>query len=125
MKTSKEEDTQDQQAYKERVVGEGEGLKWKGGQAPTDFCSWMICSHGHKWWPELAIGGCPGCKAPLLAIKMALCPFCNEPPEEIELRVDLTTQTIGIPAACQGQEGKGEIFKISLLQGQEGEGKEK
>lgn len=69
-------------------------------------CASFICGSGHIWPLTLQVAGCPGCQGPTLAIEAQLCPICNEPFSEAEVRIDITTSLIGIPATCRSQAGR-------------------
>lgn len=78
------------------------------------FCSWASCSNGHQWMPELAISKCPGCKSPIVAIKMVNCPICNEPAAQHGLRAEHVTTGGWIGKACQGQPSLGETSYMAI-----------
>lgn len=69
-------------------------------------CAAFTCPSGHIWPLTLQVAGCPGCQGPTLAIEAQLCPVCNEPFANAQVRLDITTTLIGIPAICQGQAGR-------------------
>jgi hypothetical protein len=68
----------------------------------TLLCSEQECPNGHRWAPTVAIAACPGCKAPVLALRMEQCPTCNEPPARLRLRCDHVALGGGIVAICKG-----------------------
>lgn len=77
-------------------------------------CTTMSCASGHVWTPTLELTPCPGCKSPLLAIKMVNCPICNEPSVSMELRADHVGRATPITPICQGSASTAEIIKIAL-----------
>ena len=80
----------------------------------TTPCSYFSCANGHGWPPEIGMATCPGCKAPLVAIRFRNCPVCNEPAGRWTVRVDRTSQAMGVPAVCKGQQGTGETHMIDF-----------
>lgn len=88
-------------------------------------CSYNECKNGHKFPPQLAIGQCPGCQGPILAVNMVNCPICNEPVDNITLRTDHTKQGMGIPAVCRQQRGLSEVVIIKLKRNHADEAVEK
>lgn len=77
-------------------------------------CSYFSCANGHGWPPEIGMAGCPGCKAPVVAIRFRNCPVCNEPAGRWTVRVDRTSPAMGVPAVCKGQQGTGETHFIEF-----------
>jgi hypothetical protein len=57
---------------------------------------------------------CPGCKAPVLAVKMENCPVCNEPVKQFDLRTDHITKQMGVLPMCKGAASAGEIGVITM-----------
>ena len=71
-------------------------------------CSWVECSNGHRWVPEVAISRCRGCKGPIVALRMVGCPVCNEPASKHGLRVEHIVDGAWLGRACMGEKGLGE-----------------
>lgn len=80
----------------------------------TVLCSTLRCSKGHLWLPKLAIGTCPGCKAPVLAVKMESCPFCNEPSIQASIRCDHFSRNEYVQPLCQGANTTAEITMLDF-----------
>ncbi len=68
-----------------------------------DPCSFHRCSRAHLWPVQDGKASCPGCRGVVVAIKLTLCPVCNEPPEATKLRVDHTSPVVGVKARCRGE----------------------
>src|SRR5579859_3487343 len=77
-------------------------------------CSSLTCSNSHTWALEAQTALCPGCKSPILAIKMVNCPQCNEPSTSLTLRSDHLSRGSAITPICQGSASLAEINKIEL-----------
>lgn len=71
---------------------------------PPGDCSYFVCAADHRWTPRLGVADC-NCPAhqPVVAVRFANCPVCNEPPVRVRVRVDVTTMAIGVAARCVGQ----------------------
>lgn len=88
---------------------------------PTQVCSLNECVNGHKWPPSFALAKCPGCQAPVLAVRMEQCPVCNEPVRKLSMRVDhslMIEPAAGRAAptapACQGIAGLNEVTLVEM-----------
>ncbi len=77
-------------------------------------CSFNECAQGHKWAPQLAVGQCPGCGGPILAVRMLNCPVCNEPVVTYHQRIDHTSPGMGIAGICRGQKGLAETNFVEM-----------
>ena len=80
----------------------------------VELCTSLTCSNGHIWPVEVQITQCPGCKSPLLAIKMVNCSVCNEPSTALRLRADHLSQGQAITPICRGSATLAETHKIDL-----------
>jgi len=78
------------------------------------LCSSLTCPSGHIWPIEAQITHCPGCKSPILAIKMVNCPQCNEPSASLLVRSDHLSRGQAITAICQGAATLADIHKIEI-----------
>jgi hypothetical protein len=86
--------------------------------AQVRFCSENVCTAGHAWTPVMAVGQCPGCKAPVLAVQMTQCPFCNEPVARIRYRQDHVPRGAGIVPMCKpGALSAGEVTEVAMERG--------
>ena len=85
-------------------------------QAPdvVKYCSTNKCANGHEWPPTVQVAQCPGCKAPLLAIKMEQCPVCNEPPTTLNLRSDHLPKNGAITPICRGSDSLAEVGVVHI-----------
>lgn len=96
-------------------LGAGEGGKPLFPEAKLiEPCSENECEQGHKWAPQMVIALCPGCKRPIVAVRMQNCPVCNEPVKRIKYRQDHVGAGGGIVASCLGHQGSGEQVRIEL-----------
>jgi hypothetical protein len=80
----------------------------------VELCSWMECSRGHRFLPQLGIATCPGCNAPILARRMVNCPVCNEPTVKVQIRTDHISKGMRIVPMCQGGKSQGEVAAIEM-----------
>ena len=78
-------------------------------------CAASFCHAGHMWRPQLALTRCTGCANDVLALRMVLCPACNEPAIRHELRVDHIAHGMkaGV-ASCRGEKCEGEVINVQL-----------
>lgn len=81
---------------------------------PSMVCSANECEAGHRWAPVIRVAECPGCKAPILAVKMVNCPVCNEPVKKMTLRSDHLPHGGNISALCQGHATLNEVISIDV-----------
>jgi hypothetical protein len=77
-------------------------------------CTFNTCAQGHKWKPIIALVACQGCGGPVLMVKQANCPVCNEPVEGFVLRTDHITPGSGVPRLCCGEKARGESSVVEL-----------
>ena len=78
-------------------------------------CSENTCSSGHKWAPQLVVTQCPGCKVPMMAIRMINCPICNEPQKQVKFRVDHVVGQQNIVPACRTKDvGTASVAFVTL-----------
>jgi hypothetical protein len=77
-------------------------------------CTYNACLNGHQWQATLALGECPGCKAPVLVGLMENCPICNEPTAQLVLRADHVMKGGGISAQCLGQMNFAEVLQVTM-----------
>lgn len=71
-------------------------------------CSFGKCVAGHVWLINLKIDKCSGCGGFALIRQVSNCPTCNEPADEITLRVDhlggpVPFEDFKATARCKGQ----------------------
>lgn len=78
------------------------------------LCSNLTCAEGHQWPIELQITNCPGCKSPIVAIKMVNCPQCNEPSAALQLRADHLSRGQAITPICRGAASLADVHKIEI-----------
>lgn len=78
----------------------------------VELCSNLSCSNGHTWPIEVQVTQCPGCKSPILAIKMVNCPQCNEPSDKMSLRADHLSRGQAITAICHGSASLADTHKL-------------
>lgn len=79
------------------------------------LCSFSVCAAGHEWPTALALAKCGGCGTQLVAIKMDMCPVCNEPAEKTKLRVDNLSQGMRVVSLCTGEASAGEVGVIEIV----------
>lgn len=77
-------------------------------------CSYNTCSAGHIWMPQMQITQCPGCRAPMLAVKMLQCPICNEPVVKLVFRSEHLPQGGQITPMCYGAASLNEVQVITV-----------
>lgn len=77
-------------------------------------CGWHECENGHIWPPMIAIVQCGACKGPIVAVKVQNCPICNEPITRTRLRVEHTSEAMGFPNRCMGQQGLGHAHETLI-----------
>lgn len=86
-------------------------------------CSSLFCRNGHTWAPKLALAKCGygtprgwnGCGEPMLALKMELCPTCNEPIVKFSLRLDITPPCPApVPICIPGSHSTAEVLQIEI-----------
>jgi hypothetical protein len=78
------------------------------------LCSNLTCSNGHAWPLEIQVTSCPGCKSPILAVKMVNCPICNEPSASMALRIDHLSRGQAITSLCRGSASLADTHQIEL-----------
>ena len=83
-------------------------------EVKIQLCSSNICTNGHEWLPEIGLAKCPGCTAPLLAIKMVQCPVCNEPVAKFRLRSDHLPKGGVITPICRGSASMAEVTVMEV-----------
>jgi hypothetical protein len=86
-------------------------------------CSYLECSNGHQWQAMVALAKCGhgtsqgwnGCGAPILAIKLVNCPFCNEPNTKMRIRIDNTAPVpYPVPMCVPGSVGHQETVYADI-----------
>lgn len=95
------------------ALGEGEGISVDAEPSGVDFppleppkaCSFNICTKGHQWPARLQVVECRGCGAPTIVKLNENCPWCNEPIQEMHLRIDQLIPKQQVVRACQGEHG--------------------
>lgn len=88
-----------------------------GPDAPAVSCSWNECTDGHRWPPAMQVTGCPGCKAPILAVKMVQCPVCNEPVTKLVFRSDHMPHGGQVTPMCRGAASLNEVLMVAIDRG--------
>lgn len=81
---------------------------------PAEPCSWNECSRGHKFPPFIQLAQCPGCKGPIIAVKMVNCPICNEPVARVAMRLEHLPQSGQITPMCQGAATLNEVIQLKV-----------
>lgn len=90
---------------------------------PVDFgqagptitpCTYNECAAGHRWNPQIQIAACPGCRTPMLAVKMLQCPICNEPVLRMVMRSEHLPQGGQITPLCLGASTLNEVNVVTI-----------
>lgn len=79
-----------------------------------NHCSLNICGNGHSWVPSIAVGRCPGCGGPVMAIRMENCPICNEPVVKMNVRSDHLPKGGRISACCLNEPTHNEVVFVEI-----------
>ena len=104
------------------VAGESVPAPPSAAEVPVNFeeapsfplCSKNVCSRGHEWLPHISLAKCPGCGAPIVAVKMVQCPICNEPVAKLQLRSEHLPQGGSITALCAGSATLNEVIVMEI-----------
>ena len=81
------------------------------------LCSYNECPNGHRWPPVMQTASCPGCKAPIVLVKMVQCPSCNEPPSKWGFRSDHLPHGGVVTPMCKGSDSLAEVTYIEVERG--------